>query len=289
MKHQYINQQTSGECRLMAEEALLDRVFYGKDRADKLLTIAWNNGPAQSVTIDSVPYVFPANAMICLMINQSFYFEKPRQIVAWQFNKDFYCIVNHDKEVSCVGFLFYGSGEQMFIRLDKAHRKKIGLLHQVFLEEFTTVDNIQEDMLRMLLKRLIIILTRLAKEQYVRKKDLPQDKLDIVRKYNLLVEAHFKTQHQVKFYAEMLHKSPKTLSNLFALYNSKSPLAVIQDRILLEAKRLLIYTDKTAREIAYELGFEDGAYFSNFFKKRAAVSPTAFRKSKFVPAPDPDN
>jgi AraC-like DNA-binding protein len=51
--------------------------------------------------------------------------------------------------------------------------------------------------------------------------------LDIVREYNL-VESNFKTKHQVADYAEMLNKSPKTLSNLFKKYNEKSPLQVIQ-------------------------------------------------------------
>lgn len=134
----------------------------------------------------------------------------------------------------------------------------------------------------MLLKRLIIIITRLGKQQYISDDNLTDDKLDIVRSYNLLVEKNYRTQHQVGFYAEQLNKSPKTLSNLFSLYNHKAPLAVIHDRVSLEARRLLIYTDKSAKEIAYELGFEDAAYFSNFFKKQTAYSPTDFRKARAV-------
>ncbi|GAA4305788.1 helix-turn-helix domain-containing protein [Compostibacter hankyongensis] len=280
MKHTYKNNQTSGEFRLVANERELDRIFYGKDRRDKLLTIAWNRGPRQTVSVDSIDYDFPENSVLCLMINQSFYFSHPEDIIAWQFNREFYCIMEHDKEVSCVGFLFYGSREMMFIRLEERGQQKADLLLRVFLEEFETVDNIQEDMLRVLLKRLVIIITRIAKEQYIDHEELTAEKLDIIREYNLLVEIHYKTEHQVKFYASSLNRSPKTLSNLFALYNNKSPLTVIQERIILEAKRLLIYTDKTSKEIAYELGFEDMAYFSNFFKRITSLSPLAFRKSK---------
>jgi AraC-like DNA-binding protein len=214
------------------------------------------------------------------MVNQSFHFDKPEDIIAWQFNRDFYCIVDHDKEVSCVGFLFYGSQKTMFTPLDEQMQQKIGLLLKVFVEEFETVDNVQEEMLRMLLKRLIIIITRLAKEYFLKDRDLSDQKLDIIRKYNLLVENHYKTQHRVKFYADQLNRSPKTLANLFAIYNNKSPLAVIQERVLLEAKRLLMYTDRSSKEIAYELGFEDVAYFSSFFKKLASVSASKFRKVK---------
>ena len=268
------------ELRLVLDEAHFDRIFYGRDRKDQLLTIAWNRGPAQQVTIDGVIYPFEAHTVLPLMVNQTFEFESPANIAAWQFNREFYCIVDHDREVSCAGFLFYGSAQQVFISLGGKDEEKLALLLRVFLDEFETDDNIQGDMLQMLLKRLIIILTRLARQQFVTSGQLADDKLDIVRKYNMLVENHFKKEHRVSFYAEKLHRSPKTLANLFAIYNHKSPLTVIQERVLLESKRLLMYTEKSAKEIAYELGFEDAAYFSKFFKQNSGQSPSDFRNAK---------
>lgn len=278
MIHQYNNNQTSAQFRLVYDEINFDRIFYGRDRRDKLLTIAWNRGGAQQVTIDNVVYDFPASTILCLMVNEAFHFTNPESIVAWQFNREFYCIVDHDKEVSCVGFLFYGSAQKMFIAVNERNQTKMDLLLQMFQDEFETSDHIQGEMMQVLLKRLIIITTRLAREQYITEKELSGDKLDTLRKYNLLVETHYRTKHQVKFYAEMLNKSPKTLSNLFALYNHKSPLLVIQERILLEAKRLLFYTEKSSKEIAYLLGFEDANHFSKFFKKHTSLSPTDFKK-----------
>lgn len=280
MNFSYRNNKKGSELKLVLEEEHFDRVFYGKDRKDKLLTIAWNRGAAQQVTIDGVAYTFGAHTILPLMVNQTFEFASPARITAWQFNRDFYCIVDHDKEVSCAGFLFYGSAEQLFITLSPKDEDKLDLLLRVFLDEFETDDNIQGDMLQMLLKRLIIILTRLARQQFVTDQPLAEDKMDIIRKYNMLVENHYKKEHRVSFYAEKLHRSPKTLANLFAIYNHKSPLMVIQERILLESKRLLMYTDKSAKEIAYELGFEDAAYFSKFFKQNAGQSPSDFRNTK---------
>jgi AraC family transcriptional regulator, transcriptional activator of pobA len=280
MRFHYLDHFTKAEFHLTIEEDNFDRLFFLRDRKDKFLTIAWNKGERQTVTIDGVNYDFPAHSLLPLMVNQSFTFEHPEYIAAWQYNRDFYCIVDHDKEVSCVGFLFYGSSEMMFIHLSEDNRLKIDSLLQIFMDEFKTVDNIQKDMLQMLLKRLIIIATRLAKDQYLTDKKLTGNKLDIIRRYNLLVENHYRKEHQVQFYAEQLNRSPKTLANLFAIYNHKAPLAVIQERIALEAKRLLIYTEKTSKEIAYELGFEDAAYFSNFFKKQTSFSPTGFRNNK---------
>src|SRR6202012_4472780 len=156
---------------------------------------------------------------------------------------------------------------KMFIRLSDADQKKADMILQMLQDEFDTHDYIQGEMMQVLLKRLIIIVTRLAKEQFINEKELPGEKLDIVRKYNFLVESHYRTHRQVKFYADQLYKSPKTLSNLFALYNHKSPLLIIQERIIMEAKRLLFYTDKTAKEVAYELGFESPGHFGKFFKR----------------------
>jgi len=277
MIHQYYRSGTNALFHLVHDESTFNREFYGKDRKDKLLTIAWNRGNTQQVNIDNINYNFPANSILCLMVSETFYFEDPSTIVAWQFNRDFYCIANHDKEVSCIGFLFYGSAQKMFMNLNARDQEKTALLLKVFGDEFETKDQIQGEMLHILLKRLIIIVTRLGREQYVNKNELPGDKLDIIRKYNYLVEKNFRKQHQVKFYAEQMNKSPKTLSNLFALYNDKSPLIVIQERVVQEAKRLLFYTGKTAKEIAFYLGFEDASHFGKFFKKQTGQSPSDFK------------
>ncbi|MBK0378309.1 helix-turn-helix domain-containing protein [Mucilaginibacter segetis] len=284
MKFKVTDHTKGGDVLLLKNEPYFDRMFFTRDRQQKYLTIAWNTGPVQTVTIDEVAYDLMPDTLLPLMVNQSFYFEHPENIVAWQFSREFYCIVEHDEEVSCVGFLFYGMSDQIFVNLDKPTKKKLLLLLDVFIDEFNTPDNIQVDMLRMLLKRLIIIITRLARVHNVPKEKLPDDKLQVIRKFNILVENHYRTQHSVGFYAGELNKSPKTIANLFSLYNNKSPLQIIQERLVLEAKRLLYYTDKSVKEICYDLGFEDAAYFSNFFKKHTSTSPVEFRGHKLEPA-----
>ncbi len=284
MKLSATEQSTGGDLLLLINEKHFDRMFFTRDRQHKYLTIAWNRGEKQTVTIDEVDYDFLPNTILPLMINQSFRFERPEDIVAWQFNRDFYCIVDHDEEVSCVGFLFYGSSDQVFVTLDETMQFKLQRLLDIFIEEFETADNIQIDMLRMLLKRLIIIVTRLAKAHSGPREVLADEKFGTIRKFNLLVENNYREHHTVAYYAQQLNKSPKTLSNLFALYNHKTPLQVIQERLIIEAKRLLYYTDKSAKEITYELGFEDAAYFSNFFKKHTSFSPTDFRNNKVLVA-----
>lgn len=279
MKLKLSDKKTGGDLLLFREEANFDRLYYSRDHTNKYFTIAWNNADQQIVTIDGVDHKFLPNTLLTLLFNQSFSFERPEEIIAWQFNREFYCIIDHDAEVSCVGFLF-GTTDHLFINLDKQAQQRLNLLLDVFTAEFNTPDNIQTDLLLMLLKRLIIFITRMARSEYVPTKKLQDDKFHIIRKFNLLVEANYRTEHSVSYYAQLMSKSPKTLSNLFAIYNHKTPSQVIQERILIEARRLLSYTDQPVKQIAYELGFEDISYFSNFFKKHIRLSPVDFRNGK---------
>jgi AraC family transcriptional activator of pobA len=268
--------QTKGVLNLVVHEPGFIRQFF-LERDSRLLTIVWNQGPDQTMTIDGIDYVFPEQTVLPLVVNQSFTFGHPETIVAWQFNREFYCIVDHDREVSCVGLLFYGAKDCLFLHLNPNEQRKFDALQLVFEDEFSTEDTIQGEMLRMLLKRLIIKLTRLAKEQYTNPA-LSENDLDIVRRFNLLVENNYRNLHTVADYADLLNKSPKTLSNLFALYNQQSPLQAIHQRIALEARRLLLYTDKSAKEIGFELGFEEVSHFSRFFKKQTGQPPSDFKE-----------
>lgn len=281
MKLKLKEENTNGELLFFKEEDGFGRLPLTRDRFEKYFTIAWNPSESQTIMIDGAEYDFPKNSLVTLLFNQSFSFENSASIVAWQFNREFYCIIDHDSEVSCVGFLF-SSTDHMFINLSDQAQQKLQLLSDVFIEEFKTSDKIQNEMLLVLLKRLIIYTTNLAKSGYEPTKKLPDERFHTVRKFNLLVEANFRAEHSVSFYADQLCKSPKTLSNLFAIFNQKTPSQIIQERIMVEAKRLLYYTDRSIKHITFELGFEDVAYFSNFFKKNLGVSPSEFRNSPKV-------
>ena len=279
MKLSVSDPKTGGDLLLINEEPAFDRHFYGRDKNNKYFTIAWNRGATQMVNIDGEAHTFLSRAVLPLMFDQSFSFEDPQAITAWQFNREFYCIVDHDAEVSCVGFLF-AAGDQVFVSLDEATHQKMEWLLNLFIAELKTRDTIQHEMLLVLLKRLIIDITRLARSAYIPEVKEQPEQFDLVRHFNLLVEKHFRTEHSVQFYANQLNKSPKTLANIFPKYNQKPPLQIIQGRIILEAKRLLSYTDKTVKELTYELGFEDPAYFTTFFKRATGQSPVEFRKTK---------
>jgi AraC family transcriptional regulator, transcriptional activator of pobA len=278
MEHVFINNDGVGKLRLIKNKAGFEQYFYKQESDFTFHTIAWNRGKAQVITIDEVQYPFAANSILPIMLNQSFKFERSEDIIAWQFNREFYCIANHDAEVGCVGFLFFGPSPTMFISLDNEQNEKMQRLLEVFEEEYESNEDIKGEMLRMLLVRLIIQLTRLAKKQYLGTEHVVEEKFNLIRQFNLLVEIHFRKERQLSFYANLLNKSPKTISNYFSLYSKKTPLQIIQERVIAEAKRLFYYTDKSVKEIADEIGFEDAAHFSKFFKKCTSQSPSELKK-----------
>ena len=134
-------------------------------------------------------------------------------------------------------------------------------------------------MLRIILKRFIITCTRIARARFGVGQEYERT-FDVARRFYVLVDQYFREKKQVQDYADMLHKSPKTLSNIFSTCKLPSPLRVIHERVEAEAKRLLLYSSKSAKEIADILGFEDQASFSRFFKNMTGQSAVQFRNEQ---------
>ena len=242
-------------------------------------TIIWNRGNAIFVRVNGIPVKIKTHHLLTLTPAHTFEIENMEaDLVIFQFNDSFYCVGDHDKEVSCVGIIFYGSTHTGTIQLPETEVQKFNLLLEMFAEEFENQDNIQKEMLTVLLKRLIIKCTRIAKEQHF--SGLTEDvNFNLIREFNVLVEFNFRQHHDVSFYAEKLNKSPKTIANSFALFKLPSPLTLIHNRLLLEAQQQLVLSEKSIKEIAYELNFTDLQTFSRFFKNKAGLSPTDFKKS----------
>lgn len=243
-----------------------------------LNTFIYNAGSDQPVKIDGITHTLPACCILPLTSHLHFSFERAEDLVAWQFNREFYCILDHDVEVGCAGLLFYGITHPLFIRLNDAEISAMNHLVSVFKTEWLATDKLRGEMLRTLLKQLIIKCTRAAKQEDQSYQRFSDERMDIVRKFSVAVEMHFKKEHSVSFYARALNKSAKTLSNLFALLKQPAPSRMIRHRIILEAERYLRYTGKSAKEIAYELGFESPAHFSRYFKMYTGFSISAFKE-----------
>ncbi len=248
------------------------------ESVENCLTVLWFTQSNQNkLIIDGDEFVFSKNEIVFLTEFHKISIDILENVKLLRFNRPFYCILDNDIEVGCKGALFFGASQVPIITIPEEDLDKFETLWKMFIIEMQSSDNMQRDMLQMMLKRYLILCARIYKPkiQY----PIENRDFDIVREFNFLVETHFKSIHSVTQYAELLHKSPKTISNLFRKFNSKSPLQFIQERKMLEAKRLLIYTTKQIKEIAYDLGFEDIQTFSRFFKRNEGMSPSKYKEA----------
>ncbi len=100
----------------------------------------------------------------------------------------------------------------------------------------------------------------------------------LINSFLNLVEEHYKKEHLVKYYSAALQIGTKKLTEISNKHLGLSPLKVIHRRILLEAKRLLLFKNKSQKEIAYELGFDSPPSFSAFVKGKTGLTPSSLQK-----------
>ncbi len=241
------------------------------------MTFIWNTGERMDIIIDRVPYTLKKHQVIFLTEFHKIDKLELTSARMVRFNQPFYCIVNHDDEVGSKGLLFFGASGVPLITIENSMLRDWELTWEMLYTEMSKDELLQQDMLQAILKRALILSVRILTKS-INFNKLEKRQGDIVREFYYLVERHFAQEHEVAFYAAKLNKSPKTLSNLFSAFSTRSPLNIIQDRILIHARRQISYSNLSIKEIAYELGYDDIQTFSRFFKTKEGMSPIQYRE-----------
>lgn len=143
-------------------------------------------------------------------------------------------------------------------------------------ESATKPDSFQKAVLKHLLQSFLLLSERERKDQgYI---EYPKNAdWDYTILFKDLVEEKFKLQKSVIAYAENLFVSDKRLSQATSRTLGKTPKQIIDERVLLEIKRLLVYSSQSIKEVAYGLGFEEPTNFIKYFKKHTDKTPSEFR------------
>ncbi|MEO0338165.1 MAG: helix-turn-helix transcriptional regulator [Bacteroidota bacterium] len=129
------------------------------------------------------------------------------------------------------------------------------------------------------IKHLFYLLKRIKTETKPAQSFIPSRKSIIVQQFKRDLEQSFRSNHKVSEYAALQTLSSIYLNEVIKAETGSSAKEMIQQRILLEAKRLAKYTDWSMKEIAYHLGFEDNAHFSKLFKKLEGINFSTFKNA----------
>jgi len=102
--------------------------------------------------------------------------------------------------------------------------------------------------------------------------------LDYTTLYKDLLNLHYKSLKSVSGYASQINVSEKRLTQATTKAVGKTPKELIDERVMLEAKRLIVHTNQSIKQIGYELGFDEPTNFIKFFKKHVGSTPIEFRE-----------
>ena len=222
---------------------------------------------------------FPFTSPIILFSTpqQSIYIKetKPVKYVILQFHSDFYCIEYHRNEVACNGLLFNNIYIEPSLKLSQGELDSYLQLILQINDEFKQPDP-SDIVLRAYLQLFLAKSSSIKIKSIEKQKVFKDEKMDLFKQ---LLEENFLTLHKPSDYASLLAMTPNNFTKQCTRRFNKTPSQLIQERLILEAKKQLHLTRLSIKEIAFALKFQDEYYFSRVFKKMTKISPQAFRNT----------
>ena len=191
-----------------------------------------------------------------------------------QFHGDFYCIEYHRKEVACNGLLFNNIYIEPSIQLTpEQHQLYCQLVDQIIdeIQQQTPSEIVLRSYLQLVLAKSSSLKMTTEKQNFQKDEKMDQ--------FKILLEENFLSLHKPSEYASLLYMTPNNFTKQCSKRFNKTPTQMIQERLILEAKKQLHLTRLSIKEIAYALKFQDEYYFSRVFKKMTKISPQTFRKT----------
>lgn len=215
------------------------------------------------------------------------YFMIPGQVHTWDFAKapDGY-IVNYSEDYlqalianpryTEMFSFFSGKAQEQVIMIPSEGRKQVEQVLKTIVGEGRSQHRLKDDFIRASLVQLFILVSRYTNTE--EKNTGSNYNTALLHSFQNEIEQHYKEKRLVKEYAALLHITANHLNALTKEMTTRSAGELIRDRVLLEAKRLLVNAKMNISEIADELNFPDNSYFTKFFKRYEGVAPELFRK-----------
>ena len=170
--------------------------------------------------------------------------------------------------------LFNNSDFKSLITVLPEKREKLNNITGLIFDELQNSDDYSQDIVLNLLHLFLLESRRIFDQQNQAPKEEPDT---TIIKFKQLIEENFTKEKNVSPYAEMLNMNPSCLNELTKRTTGITAGELIRNRVIDETKKLLYSSKMSGKEIAYELGFDDPAYFSRFFKKYTGITLKEFR------------
>lgn len=199
------------------------------------------------------------------------------------FPEDFLLKIDKELQGRIKTKMFYPANGFAHCKISEAAKEKMMPIVKL-MQEASALQyedkSLQASYFASLLSLLLIDMIRLGEWGDSFFSSVSSDSFQVYAKFVQMVEDNYIEHHAVKDYIEKLGVSQTTLNLYTQQYAKTTPLKIINNRIILEAKRLLCYSTTRTKQIAFYLGFKDDSYFVKLFKRNVGISPVEFREKE---------
>jgi AraC family transcriptional regulator, transcriptional activator of pobA len=162
---------------------------------------------------------------------------------------------------------------------ESEYKDLVSLFKKISLEFNSKSEYAKDEIIINMIKTLIILVERNKRIKYD-KNIFSSTDLNYMSEFQKNIGEYINNYKTVSYFADLLNITPKKLNRITKSISGKPAKKLIEERILLESKRLLVHTDYSMKEIGHKLGFNDPTNFNKFFKKFTQITPAEFRLSR---------
>ncbi|MBK1897638.1 AraC family transcriptional regulator [Chryseobacterium paridis] len=251
-----------------------DQAGHSEPRRVIKYTLFWCNSGTSEILIDENIFILKAGQTVTITSGQFHQLINVQgELTALEFTLDFFSKSDSDIELIFHNGLFchFGMNEMITVSRPTFFTETLSLIENELQEKSYQYLISTHSLVELLL--IEINRSKIANGDEIWKPDA------LFLKFLESVRTHFADNYPVSHFADMLGTTEAKLNEVSKLHTNKTAMNVIYSLIVSEAKRLLLYEKLSVKEIAYQLGFNDPFYFSNFFKKHTSLSPKDYQKT----------
>ncbi len=259
-----------------------DNSYFDHLQRNNYYSLIWVKEGSGKLKTNFSEYSFEKNSLFSFAPYQPFMLStKLVKGVAIYFHSDFFCIHKHQTEVTCNGVLFNNIYQKPFFQVDDILEGSLDTVIQQIKAEIQKPGLAQYELLISFMKIFLISASRVKAQQQPESIPISAATKEpfILQSLKDAIEKDFRSKHMPQDYAILLNISSNALAKITKTHFNKTLTNLITERIIIEAKRELYLTNKSVKEVAYELGYDDEYYFSRLFKKNVNISPQAYRET----------